>query len=417
MQRRFFFRLFIVVLVSGMLGPLILMEIPGQAILSPLVQRMYHFYLSSSSAVASRWLSESPSEAVMQARLRVLKELYPIEIQRHSEVSARISEDQKQALKNREMFYVPEVDAFWAAIPDTPYYLSMANPETDARRLFIDSAIQSTGVLYLIQQQLETRPESQWEAHIGQLAASFPYPLHLISLENQTPDSLIDETALNPVQWQGLIKGEVTTITGEPWLVIYGNWTNYYMQRVPGSDKVVLAGPILPPMRDWLSSYLIISSLYKAGLVLLLLALWMWPTWRAARVLLLRARAFSSGEHQARVGRIPLNQLRPLTDSFDHLADEVVADFTTNKTLIRTLGDDLTPAINRLEMGICQLENAGKGGVKTMSPEQEEALISQIQHDVACLTEMTAHALHDAESRHMDQARHTDQHRHKADTE
>lgn len=424
MKKSFFIKLFLVVLLAGVLLPSLILERLAVPLMEPFLQRLNHYYVATSAKTLSHWLARQNDEP--EAELTRIATLYPIPVALIAETELSLSTGEQRQLKAGDMIYRDNSQRFIIAIPDTDQLLTLGNPSKELINITTAAEAESQGTLALLQSHFHGLPQSQWPEKATQLQPFFPYPLRLVTLselmwtEATSSSAFSEHPVLNQQQIEKLKRGEIVALTKQQDLINYGSSLNFFMQRVEVATattdpSIIVAGPITPRINQVLDRYLILNQGSLAALVLILLIIWLLPTWRASHSLTQSAKLFASGSRNKRATKHRLSHFHPVTDTFNHMADEIEADFRANQKLIQTLSQDIETSIVSLESNLNQLDTQLNGKSKTASDAlSEQEITAAIEYHTEKLTALTSAALLEArqgqtdiQTKRLDKAEHS----------
>lgn len=409
MKKSFFIKLFLVVLLAGVLLPSLILERLAVPLMEPFLQRLNHYYVATSAKTLSHWLARQSDEP--EAELTRIATQYPIPVALIAETELSLSTGEQRQLKAGDMIYRDSSQRFIIAIPDTDQLLTLGNPSKELINIATAAEAESQGTLALLQSHFHGLPQSQWLEKVEQLQAFFPYPLRLVTLSELTlselkstetarSSALSEHPVLNLQQIEKLKRGEIVALTKQQDLINYGSSLNFFMQRVgvaTADPSIIVAGPITPRINQELDRYLILNQGSLAALVLILLIIWLLPTWRASHSLTQSAKLFAAGSRNKRATKHRLSHFHPVTDTFNHMADEIEADFRANQKLIQTLSQDIETSIVSLESNLNQLDTQLNAKSKTASDAlSEQEITAAIEYHTEKLTALTSAALLEA---------------------
>ncbi|MBB1488908.1 hypothetical protein [Oceanospirillum sediminis] len=419
MKKSFFLTLLLVMLAAGMLLPSLASEHLGGYLMKPFLQRLSHYYVTTSAHTAAYWLSLQSEEQRPEAFAQV-KSLYPVEIQmtRTDQLSHllahSLSDNTLNRLSNGELIFLDQSEHFIIGIPDSDQILILLSPDKTLVNITTDAEAESMGTLALLQRRFQNQPEQQWPKIMAETSALFPYPVTLLSIQEILTDQH-DSIRLNAYQKEALQQGRAVAVSNKRNLMNYGSGLDYFMQRLDNSNQVLVAGPASLVVQQQLDRYQLISQGSMSLLVLLLLSLWLLPTWRASRSLINSARRFAMGQMPDRARRYRFSHFHPVTDTFNRMAEDIEADFKANQRLIQTLSREMDSRISGIETGLNQLEKHLKStseadttsSVSNKAGELPEACTEQqmtwlIEKEVDQLSQLTSDALIKARQRSED---------------
>ena len=422
MKKSFFIKLFLVVLLAGVLLPSLILERLAVPLMEPFLQRLNHYYVATSAKTLSHWLARQSDEP--EAELTRITTLYPIPVALIAETELLLSTGEQHQLKAGDMIYRDSSQRFIIAIPDTDQLLTLGNPSKELINITTAAEAESQGTLALLQSHFHGLPQNQWPEKATQLQPFFPYPLRLITLselmstEATSSSALSEHPVLNQQQIEKLKRGEIVALTKQQDLINYGSSLNFFMQRVgvaTADPTIIVAGPITPRINQELDRYLILNQGSLAALVLILLIIWLLPTWRASHSLTQSAKLFAAGSRNKRATKHRLSHFHPVTDTFNHMADEIEADFRANQKLIQTLSQDIEASIGSLESNLNQLDTQLNAKSKTASDAlSEQEITAAIEYHTEKLTALTSATLLEArqgqtdiQTKQLDKAEHS----------
>jgi len=189
----------------------------------------------------------------------------------------------------------------------------------------------SKGVYYLLQQDLQTIPQTEWKTHIEKLQAHFGYPLSIKDYH----DPVFSEEQRSQL------------LTGN--LVVIDNG-NLIWQRVGNSNFIIGMGPF-PDVKPSISAQIVAWAAITLlmGAVLLI---WVLGFWRKLKTVSASAVEFGNGNFGARVNISARSALAPLAGAFNSMADRIQALIQSHKELTNAVSHELRTPIARIRFGL-----------------------------------------------------------------
>ena len=188
------------------------------------------------------------------------------------------------------------------------------------------------GALSQVRNDLRHIPPEQWATQLAQTESPLSFDVRIQSLA-QTEDQIEDDAL------PALRQGDIIILEDQ----------DQFMQRIPDSDYVLVAGPIsyLSFLREvrWLDVVMLIAM----GLSLALpVFLWMRPHWRDLLKLEAATRQLGSGELDARSSLREDSSLYRLGEAFDLMAGNLQRLIASRQRLTNGIAHELRTPLVRL---------------------------------------------------------------------
>lgn len=194
------------------------------------------------------------------------------------------------------------------------------------------------GSLALLANELSRTPPSLWSERLREQSRQLKLPLRLDPLASQPLDS--EDLAL-------LQGGELLIVEED----------DTFRQRIPGSEQVLIVGPV--PYLSYLHElhWLDIGLLLLLGLSLALpILIWLRPHWRGLLTLEQTARRLGNGELDAR-SRLPAgSSLARMGQTLDRMGEQLEALINGKKQLTDAIAHELRTPLVRLHYRLAMLE-------------------------------------------------------------
>ncbi len=196
----------------------------------------------------------------------------------------------------------------------------------------------SSGVFYMMEQDLLHRPEEQWAARIKELQPRFGYTISLTS---------VAKLHFSDAEMIALQNGLVTVIDkGE-----------YLYKRVGNSGMVIGKGPFskLEPTTGLLPLY---AWTFVVVVMAMLTVLWIIPYWRKLSRISAAATAFGNGDFDVRANISSRSSLFPIASAFNTMAKRIQQLISSHKDLTNAVSHELRTPISRIRFGLEMLESS-----------------------------------------------------------
>ncbi|MFM5465831.1 two-component system sensor histidine kinase RstB [Aeromonas simiae] len=196
------------------------------------------------------------------------------------------------------------------------------------------------GSLDLLTSELAHKPQTAWPQRLSEQSRQLSLPLHVGALADQP----LGEEDLD------FLRGGNIVIVEED---------DTFRQLIPGSDQVLIVGPV--PYLSYLHElhWLDIGLLLLLGLSLALpILLWLRPHWRGLLTLEQTARRLGRGDLSAR-SRLPASSsLARMGQTLDLMAEQLEALINGKKQLTDAIAHELRTPLVRLQYRLALLEPA-----------------------------------------------------------
>jgi len=199
------------------------------------------------------------------------------------------------------------------------------------------------GPLFLLAQDLQQHPESNWQERLQLQQPQFGYPLALVRIN---PDEFTTE--------------EIALL--EEGRILVSDDFHQFWQRIGQSEHVLSIGPFPSPGVHTL------LDVWTWGIFLLLLGiaafLWTLPFRRQLTRISRTAVAFGEGNFEVRAVIPKIAALAPLANSFNLMAERIQKLISSHKELTNAVSHELRTPITRLRFGMEMLESSTDTDIK-----------------------------------------------------
>lgn len=197
-----------------------------------------------------------------------------------------------------------------------------------------DVAGRFTATFHLIERELVTRPQAEWNAHLDELKKGFRTPATLESLAD-----LRSRFAMPPAQQERLARGNVVSFDRDA-----GGF--FMARRIADSERATLLefpGP--PSQRNFFN---MLNWGVEMVIVAILLGFWIRPFWRDLNNLSTVAQAAGTGDFSvsAKVGR--LSPLQHVADGFNIMTARINDLMSAHRQLTTAVSHELRNPLMRL---------------------------------------------------------------------
>lgn len=234
------------------------------------------------------------------------------------------------------------------------------------------------GPYFLIMKHLDGVPENQIPDKIQALQKEFGFPVNAVSLDSKELDE-VDKSAFKQRQ-----------------IVIRSAWQLYY-KRVGSTNWAIKLGPLKD--MDETNSFLWFDIVVWASLLCLVSLISLvsaYPFWKNLKALVLAAKHFGEGDFSARADVSNRSPLKPVADTFNHMASKIGGLIQSQKLLINAVSHELRTPLSRMRFGMEMLETA-KG--QTRIQKYTTGIMDDLD-DLDCLvSELLTYAAFDRESK------------------
>jgi len=221
------------------------------------------------------------------------------------------------------------------------------------------------GVYYLVQQEMQKMPQSNWKSYIEKMQKHFGYPLSFRDYH---------EVSFTDHQRSQLLTGKIVVID-------YGK---IFWQRIGSSNYILGMGPLVelePSIPVTIMIWVSITAL--VGVVLLV---WVFFFWRKLMTVSATTVNFGNGNFDERVKISQRSALAPLAGAFNSMADRIQALIQSHKELTNAVSHELRTPIARIRFG---LEMVGSA----YDEKDRETYAEGIHRDVDELEELVSELL------------------------
>ncbi|MBL4672110.1 MAG: hypothetical protein JKX81_07585 [Arenicella sp.] len=231
-----------------------------------------------------------------------------------------------QRLRNGEVVFISNDNETVAyKLANHNWAITVDSDESDEQEL----QRTASGVLYLINQQIENTPEEELTKSIAMLSEQYGYKFELFDREEFHQQS--SEIAF-------------THNRGLTWFKDQSDH-EVFVLSISG-DRVLTIDPLI----DSTETRVLIAAIILILMLVLGLAFstWLWPLWRDHKRLTQTALAFGRGELDARVKIGKSSFASNLGSSFNQMADNIQQLISTNQQLTNAVAHDLRTPLARL---------------------------------------------------------------------
>ncbi|MCC2614978.1 hypothetical protein LJ739_01825 [Aestuariibacter halophilus] len=199
------------------------------------------------------------------------------------------------------------------------------------------------GTLFLLNRELLRYPQSQRKDYLSAAAASFGYPLALLTMQQVDTRFSAPPLSLTAQQRTYLERGGL--------LALYDDdaGSSWFLQRMSEGNEVMVLGPIDSGVST--SSDALFSSLFLAGLALAVF-IWAWPLSRGLVSLTRSTEAFGKGDFQARASLGVPAPLQPLAQRFNAMARRIQRLIKSHKELSHAVSHELRTPVARIRFAL-----------------------------------------------------------------
>jgi len=293
-------------------------------------------------------------------------------------------EDQLRELKAGETVVDIYKDSTYQLISDNQYISFVLTNEvpyhlTNKAQRFV------MGSLYLIQEELRSIPQEDWDKAFMDIQKQYMHPIELKDM------STLD---LSDKNIELLNSGKIVTLkTEDSETIDYP--ADYAIQKVNNSNKVIYVGPFSPTVIEKLYVLLTIYYICFGLFILIPILLWLLPAWFSMKELKRATASLGQGKFSTRVKRIPLSQLNHLSQTYNVMAEKIQRLISSHKTLTNTVSHELRTPIARIEFNIELLRGHVSGDYALNQLGQIESSVDELNKLVS---EMLMYARFDREA-------------------
>lgn len=225
----------------------------------------------------------------------------------------------------------------------------------------------ASGVFYLMEGDLLSRPQETWEDRIIHLQAYFGYDISLTT---------VLDLELPPQQLKSLADDKIAVLDeGE-----------YVYYKIKGSQMVISSGPfsVIEPK---LGVFVYVFWFGVFALVAVLTAVWIIPFWRKLHKISNAAIAFGDGDFNTRAEITSRSALAPIASAFNTMADRIQQLISSHKELTNAVSHELRTPISRIRFGLELLDDPYDTAYK------KKQYINGLYGDVAELEDLVSELL------------------------
>lgn len=361
---RLYIKLYLILIVALALFIIGLQTLP-KVVLDDSLRSYYQRVMNGAYSLVMEKLPQT-QQAEWDQRLEAVSKrfVHPLTLQRLDELE--LAESKKQQLRNGEMVFREvgdQVRFFWRMY-DSDRYLVMHlgdDPEHEAIN-------ESVGIVSLIEERFINSPEHDWPAVQASLQEDFELPLHRMR---------IDDAALPQAHRDAILRGNLVVTHAQ-------TDDDVYYKRLGDSDWVFRGGPLyIPPL---LRHFEIVILLVLAVMVGVASYLWMRPVWRDLGALDRGVRLLADGQLDARVAMPRRMALRPMAETFNHMAERIQRLVQSHRQLTGAVSHELRTPIARLRFRSELLQGE-------VSDADRQRHINAMQNDLQELEELVSESL------------------------
>jgi len=287
---------------------------------------------------------------------------YTVKVQRFSELS--LTKAQFNTLKKNDFWVHPDTLNSYKLL-DNNQVLIIGDPDMRSESSLSYSQHEIMGTVFLLIQEFNQTPIEHWDTLTQQLTINFRYPIELLSIDN-LPLSIDEVEQLK----QGKLLTQ-TTLNGYK----YGSGIDRFYQQL-SNGRILSGGPISPFITDEITVGNI-SILLSIGMFnVLILLIWLLPTWRSIYYLNQVTSKFRSQDYTCRMPILFASLLNPQARTFNQMAQRTEQLFYDNQQLIHTSSKALKQPLAKIEK---QLEQYKKGMQQSETLDQMEQSVNDMR--------------------------------------
>ncbi|MEE9444943.1 MAG: ATP-binding protein [Cocleimonas sp.] len=261
-----------------------------------------------------------------------------------------------------------ETNFFLSKVDNLVWEIQVALDSKDQDKLFME------GPLALINQQLSSIPQKDWQQKIKRVSGYFDEPpLQLLPLSTLTSDTLLNEQDIQQLQANKSV-------------LIFKNDSDltHIYNRINQSEQVLKIGPVSYPAV--LNNIQVFAFIFLSMLLSTAIWLWLRPVWRDLNTLKLASKAFGEGQLSTRITLPKYSLINSSLKSFNGMAEHIEQLISSHKTLTNAVSHELRTPVSRLRFGLEML-------TKTKNDDDKVRYIASMNTDIEELDTMLAELL------------------------
>jgi len=232
------------------------------------------------------------------------------------------------------------------------------------------------GPYFLIMKHLDNVPENQIPDKVRALQKEFGFPVKAVSLDSEE---------LEGVNKSAFASGH---------MVSRNAWQLYY-KRVGNTHWAVRVGPLKD--MDETNSFWRFDMVVWAALLCLISLISLasaYPFWKNLKALMGAAEHFGGGDFSARADVSIRSPLKPVAETFNHMASRIGGMIQSQKLLINAVSHELRTPISRMRFGMEMLETTRD---KNRIQKYTSGIMDDLDDLDALVSELLTYAVFDRE--------------------
>jgi two-component system, OmpR family, sensor histidine kinase RstB len=241
------------------------------------------------------------------------------------------------------------------------------------------------GAFFLLQKELNEYSENDWSKIIKTASTRFKYPISIVDLSDYSYEKQYHEAIMD---------GSIVTIPTD-YSEFIGYPADYAIQRIGGSNKAILIGPVAEGIRAEISFFIIFYYLLFGIFLLVPIIIWLLPAWRSMSALKEATVLFGRGRFEARAKLIRFSQLNHLSQTYNNMAGKIQRLISSHKNLTNAVSHELRTPIARIEFNVELLRNCSNHDYQLKQLDHIESSLNELN---LLVSEMLTHARFDRET-------------------
>ena len=369
MRSFFFIQLFVIVIFTASFIP----KLGGSFINKGLIGDFFEELARYQGGTTMALLAESMALKNNEQRVLFLAQqqaLMPYNLSLKAVDSLQLPSDKMLALYENQLVYNADNHFLYMILAGHEQVLVLENVNISSEHIYSEAEREGMGLMLLLQRQLEGKDSRDWHSIIVSKSAVFSFDIAL------KPRG---EFPLNQGQQKKLDQGKLVAISHDS-MIKYGSGLNYLLQLTPDGKQVIVAGPIAPTITRLIKEYDLVNKSLSVILLLCLLCLWIWPTWRSSRELLVFIHQHAEfGKARKLVLRFG-SHFNDLHNTFNQMSANITRQFSLNKMVTQYLSQRLEAPLLEMKEGLDKVEARAENRITAQEVYQQEKAINTIRH-------------------------------------
>jgi signal transduction histidine kinase len=310
------------------------------------------------------------SEEQQQERLQYIQNIFYYDVELLAIDDLEVSDRKKQRLRDGEFVSVIRNHAEFvyhrSILDGMAWMLQVEDTLQEADQKFLQ------GPLAFMNEKLAGISQRDWPAAVVEIDQQFGIDIQLIDVASLATEALLDQGHIKQLE------------AGERVLLFQGDNLEYIFSPIPDSQQLLKVGKIGMPFL--LSNFAIIVILLLAGLLGVVILVWLSPVWQDLRRLQKASNTFGQGELSARIDISRYSFVKSILQAFNGMADRIEGLINSHKTLTNAVSHELRTPVARLRFSLEMLEKAA-------SDEDKQRYLTSMNMDIDELDNLLADLL------------------------